>query len=83
MARQDAETPASSAHGWIIQIGASDDAAKAGELLARARATRSGGLAAAKPFTEKFVKDGDTFYRARFAGLDAERAEQACKLLAS
>ena len=81
VARQDAETPASSAHGWIIQIGASDDAAKAGELLARARATRSSGLAAAKPFTQKFVKDGDTFYRARFAGLDAERAEQACKSL--
>jgi D-alanyl-D-alanine carboxypeptidase len=79
--RQDAEAPNSSAHGWIIQIGASDDAAKAGELLARARATHSSGLAAAKPFTEKFVKDGDTFYRARFAGLDAERAGQACKAL--
>ena len=81
VARQDADAPNSSAHGWIIQIGASDDATKAGELLARARATHSSGLAAARPFTEKFVKDGDTFYRARFAGLDAERAEQACKSL--
>ena len=66
--------------GWIIQIGASDAAAKASALLSRAQG-QDRELASAKPFTEKFVKGGDTFYRARFAGLDSSRAELACKSL--
>ena len=67
--------------GWIIQIGASDDAGKVSDLLSRARAQEKSALASAKPFTEKFVKDGDTFYRARFAGLDETSAAEACKTL--
>ncbi|MGO9740504.1 MAG: serine hydrolase [Roseiarcus sp.] len=81
VARDDAPEPRSAHSGWIIQIGASDDAVKAAELLSRARAQTRGPLAAAKPFTEKFVKDGGTFYRARFAGLDQSGAESACKSL--
>ena len=73
-----AKEPAHS--GWIIQIGASDEAAKAEALLSRARG-QDRELAAAKPFTERFVKGGDTFYRARFAGLDSSGAEHACKTL--
>ena len=67
--------------GWVVQIGASDDAEKANDLLIRARAQNPSTLAAAKPITEK-VKKGEGFlYRARFAGLDAASAEQACRSL--
>ena len=68
--------------GWIIQIGATDDAAKANDLLIRARAQNRATLAAAKPVTEKVQKGEDVFYRARFAGLDsADEAESACRSL--
>ena len=74
--------PAQTEHGgWIIQIGISDDAAKANELLARARAQNRGQLAQARPFTEKVAKGEDVFYRARFAGLDSASAETACRSL--
>lgn len=67
--------------GWIIQIGISDDATKANDLLARARAQNRGQLAQARPFTEKVAKGEDVFYRARFAGLDSASAETACRSL--
>jgi len=67
--------------GWIIQIGISDNAAKANDLLARARAQNRGQLAQARPFTEKVAKGEDVFYRARFAGLDSASAETACRSL--
>jgi D-alanyl-D-alanine carboxypeptidase len=67
--------------GWIIQIGVSDDAAKANDLLARARAQNQATLAQARPFTEKVAKGEDVFYRARFAGLDSASAETACRSL--
>jgi D-alanyl-D-alanine carboxypeptidase len=67
--------------GWIIQIGISDDAAKANDLLARARAQNRGQLGQARPFTEKVAKGEDVFYRARFAGLDSTSAETACRSL--
>jgi D-alanyl-D-alanine carboxypeptidase len=38
-------------------------------------------LSAADPFTEPTVKGGTTYYRARFAGLDKDQAENACKYL--
>jgi D-alanyl-D-alanine carboxypeptidase len=67
--------------GWAIQIGASDDAGKANELLIRARERNRGALASAKAVTEKVKKGEDVFYRARFAGLDSTSAEQACRSL--
>lgn len=67
--------------GWIIQIGATDDAAKATALLARARERNRAALGAAKPLTEKVRKGEDVFYRARFAGLDSASAESACRSL--
>jgi D-alanyl-D-alanine carboxypeptidase len=78
-----AETaPAPADHGgWIIQIGISDDAAKANDLLARARAVNRGPLAQARPVAEKVAKGEDVFYRARFAGLDSASAETACRSL--
>jgi D-alanyl-D-alanine carboxypeptidase len=67
--------------GWMIQIGATDDADKAAALLSKAKAQRGSLLATAKPFTEKVSKGGGTLYRARFAGLEESKAEAACKAL--
>ena len=67
--------------GWMIQIGATDDADKANSLLIRARAQTRSALASARPFTEKVQKGDSAFYRARFAGLDSNTAETACKSL--
>ena len=77
------ETPPTAADhsGWIIQIGISDDDAKANDLLSRARAQNRAQLGAARPFTEKVGKGSDIFYRARFAGLDSASAETACRSL--
>ena len=36
-------------------------------------------LARADPFTERFVKGNQEYYRARFAGFDQHGAEAACK----
>ena len=82
VARTEEPVKTSGAHpGWIIQIGATDNLEKAGELLARARQQGSGTLASARPFTEKVQKGEATLYRARFAGLESDTAEAACKSL--
>jgi D-alanyl-D-alanine carboxypeptidase len=65
---------------WTIQVGAADDPEAARHLLARAK-SRDHRLAAARGFTEKVRRDGDTLYRVRFAGLDSVSAERACRNL--
>jgi D-alanyl-D-alanine carboxypeptidase len=73
---------ASPASKWVIQLGATDDEAKAKDILARARAKASGPLADASAFTEKVEKGGATLFRARFAGFeDPKDAEKACAQL--
>jgi D-alanyl-D-alanine carboxypeptidase len=69
------------ASGWMIQIGATDDAGKANDLLDKAKAKRGALLASAKPYTEKVLKGHGTIYRARFVGLEPSKAEAACKAL--
>ncbi len=76
-----AHRPAAARTGWMIQIGATDDVAKANALLAKAKADGRKTLGAAQPFTEKVQKGAATLYRARFAGLEADSAELACKTL--
>ncbi|MCV9939833.1 SPOR domain-containing protein [Boseaceae bacterium BT-24-1] len=67
---------------WLIQLGATDDEAKAKDILARARAKASGSLADASGFTEKVEKGGATLFRARFAGFEESKdAEKACAQL--
>jgi D-alanyl-D-alanine carboxypeptidase len=66
---------------WIIQIGATSAAGKADALLARARALGRSTLASAKAVTEKISRRGEIFYRARFAGLEADQAAQTCRTL--
>jgi D-alanyl-D-alanine carboxypeptidase len=77
----EAHRPAAARSGWMIQIGATDDVTKANALLARAKTEGAKALTAAQPFTEKVQKGSETLYRARFAGLQAESAELACKAL--
>ena len=76
-----AEPDAPPRGGWVIQIGATDDAEKANALLSRAKTEGHSALASAKPFTEKVQKGDSTLYRARFAGLDPNEAEAACRTL--
>jgi D-alanyl-D-alanine carboxypeptidase len=65
----------------MIQIGATDDPAKANALLIRARERGGSTLAAAKPVTQPVRRGDGTLYRARFAMLDSASAESACRSL--
>jgi D-alanyl-D-alanine carboxypeptidase len=65
----------------MIQIGATDDQDKANQLLVRARSQLQGFPATAKAFTEKVQRGSETLYRARFAGLEEDTAQSACKAL--
>lgn len=67
--------------GWMIQIGATDDADKAHALLARAKARGLSALDDAHAFTQKVQKGESTLYRARFAGLDEDDAQSVCRSL--
>ncbi len=79
LAKADANRP--TRPGWMIQIGATEDQEKANQLLARARSQLQGFPATATAFTEKVQKSTGTLYRARFAGLEEETAQSACKAL--
>jgi D-alanyl-D-alanine carboxypeptidase len=67
--------------GWMIQVGAFPAEQEARQRLVSVKSKAASLLADADPFTET-VRKGDTLlYRARFAGLDREEAEAACKYL--
>ncbi len=66
----DDSSPKASEKSWIIQVGATDDPAKARALLDRARQQGRAMLAGAKPVTEKVRRREGTLYRARFTGFD-------------
>ena len=80
VAKAEPARPAAANSGTMIQVGATDAAAKANDLLAKAR-SKAPSLSGATPFTEKVKKGSETIYRARFAGLTETRAEAACKSL--
>ncbi len=67
--------------GWIIQVGAFTAEQEAKQRLSAVQGKASRVLGKADPFTESVLKDGTTYYRARFAGLDKDQAEAACKYL--
>jgi D-alanyl-D-alanine carboxypeptidase len=74
--------PAAIHTGWIIQVGALESESEARIRLDAAREQARGLLGKADPFTEAVVGKGDRkLYRARFAGLDREKAEAVCKTL--
>ncbi|KAF0231022.1 MAG: putative D-alanyl-D-alanine [Beijerinckiaceae bacterium] len=67
--------------GWIIQLAAAESDAKARMVLDSAVEKTGRLLKSAEPFTEAVAKGGTTLYRARFAGFEAESAQEACKAL--
>ena len=67
--------------GWLIQIGALPDENEARQRLEAAQSKAKGLLGKADPFTERTEKGDKVLFRARFAGLDKEQAEAACKYL--
>ncbi len=67
--------------GWMIQVGAFDDEKDAKERLASAQSKAKDQLGRADPFTERVAKGDKTMFRARFAGLEKDQAETACKNL--
>ena len=67
--------------GWIIQIGALPDEKEARERLELAQTRARNLLNKADPFTERIEKGEKVLFRARFAGLEKNQAEAACKHL--
>ena len=73
--------PATAHSGWIIQVGALGSESEAKSRLDAARDSARGALGKADPFTETVGAGSRKLYRARFAGLDRDQAETACKAL--
>jgi len=68
--------------GWIVQVGALDSEDEAQQRIEAARDKAHGLLSKADPFTETVIAKGDhKLFRARFAGLDRDKAEAVCKAL--
>jgi D-alanyl-D-alanine carboxypeptidase len=67
--------------GWIIQVGALPDEKEAKQRLEAARSKAKDWLGKADPFTERVEKGDKVLFRARFAGLEKDQAEAACKHL--
>jgi D-alanyl-D-alanine carboxypeptidase len=67
--------------GWVIQVGAYPAESEAQQRLQAVKSKASRLLASASPFTEPVQRGETTLYRARFAGLDREQAEAACRFL--
>jgi D-alanyl-D-alanine carboxypeptidase len=68
-------------HGWIIQVGAYESEAEAKEKLGSAQSKATALLQKTEAYTERTTKGDKTYFRARFAGFDRDRAEAACKRL--
>ena len=67
--------------GWMIQVGAYPAEQAAKQRLSSVQSKASKMLTGAEAFTETIEKGGTTYYRARFAGLNKDKAEAACKYL--
>ena len=67
--------------GWVVQIGAAPTQNGAVGLLNNA-AGSIGALGSFQPYVERFEKNGQVFFRARFAGFgDREAAAEMCNQL--
>jgi D-alanyl-D-alanine carboxypeptidase len=82
-AKPASAAPAKPQHkpGWMIQVGAYPAEQAAKQRLSAVQSKASKMLTGAEAFTETIDKGGTTYYRARFAGLDKDKAEAACKYL--
>jgi len=81
MQQNDAIKPAVAHSGWIVQVGALESEDEAQKRIEAARSSARGLLSKADPFTEVVAKDNRKLYRARFAGLERDRAEAVCRTL--
>ncbi|WP_315833405.1 D-alanyl-D-alanine carboxypeptidase [Bradyrhizobium prioriisuperbiae] len=80
--QQNGAIKATTRSGWIIQVGALETEGEAKQRLDAARSSAGSLLGKADPFTETVSKGGGkSLYRARFAGLDKDSAEAACRTL--
>lgn len=67
--------------GWVVQVGAAPSEEAAQTMIAAAT-QKSTNLTNARGYVETFVKNGQTFYRARFAGFaDRSQARMTCDAL--
>ena len=67
--------------GWIVQIGAAPSENGANTLLSDAEG-KIGALGGFEAFIQRFDKDGQTFFRARFGGFSGkDAANEMCKQL--
>jgi D-alanyl-D-alanine carboxypeptidase len=66
---------------YMIQVGAFDAESDAKDRLEKCKSLARSVLDDADSFTERVSKRNKTLYRARFAGLDQNQAEAACKHL--
>jgi D-alanyl-D-alanine carboxypeptidase len=74
--------PATVHTGWIIQVGALESESEAQQRIEAARDQAHGLLSKADPFTEPVIAKGERkLFRARFAGLERDQAEAACRAL--
>jgi D-alanyl-D-alanine carboxypeptidase len=75
------QMPAPLPRGWVVQIGASPSEDGANGLIGDA-SSKVRSLSKFKGFVERFEKDGQTFFRARFGGFSGQSAaNDMCKQL--
>lgn len=73
--------PAALPEGWIVQIGAAPTETGANSLLSDASG-KVGSLSGFQSFVQRFEKDGQTYFRARFGGFPGQSAaNEMCKQL--
>jgi D-alanyl-D-alanine carboxypeptidase len=78
---QQQAMPSALPAGWIVQIGAAPSENGANTLLSDATG-KIGSLSTFSPFVQRFDKDGQTFFRARFGGFSGKgAANEMCKQL--
>lgn len=75
------EVPQAVSGGWIVQIGAAPTEGGANSLISDA-SSKLGNIGGARPYVERFEKNGQVFFRARFGGFDGrEDAADVCSEL--
>ena len=76
-----APAPATPAGGWIVQVGAAPTEGGANALISGAT-SKVGNLGGARSYVERFEKNGQVFFRARFGGFTGrEDAADICNQL--
>ena len=75
-------TSSTAPEGWAVQVASSPSEAEAQGFLAKTTKQAPKAVASASPFTVPYVKDGTTYYRARFGGFGSKTAAwDACAAL--